>query len=612
MINYLLGVWQFALVWAVGIELEKRIQFNLAYSFRMALAFGLGEAAFSYLYFALGLVGGLRFWVLVPLAILGTVFFFPAFFRECRQMVRKAAPYIASSLLASFIILILLLIYALGAAVPEREVDSLWYHLAAPLRYIMNGGFIQLVPFNMPSHYPMNVHLHYTLSLVVGNDTTAKAFIFCHFFPLLLLLWSVTRRYASAQWGMIAIAIYLCCMHFRLPVMVNVQRAVYFHVFLSMALLWTALETRNRKLFWFAALFCGMAMGTKFNGVLFGYIGEWLLLLIWFFVLRKETFQTGFKLWVGHSAIAWLMMSPWLIKSWIYTQNPLYPMLGTVFPTKEHFVPAMLSNANNHGLNILKSDSLSEFLGQIGVNLNWLLYNADLIFFLGLLAVIVLHIYRKREWRLPVFSCTIAYGLFTLLWGSDIARLFAVNYGAVVLLITLMLSTIERHTSYGHWVTRLMLVCLFLTFAQQRYFYLRSPNINWFGQPALSETGREEWLTSREVVDRELFRMKEWMDQHVPQNEELYGYRTGYLFYLDRPYIVSGAHFGEPMQKWAEQGAEYIAEQLRELNVKWVMNNQTALEMASENEQKVWEEFRDRYLEEVHREGDYVLYRFSG
>jgi hypothetical protein len=221
-----------------------------------------------------------------------------------------------------------LIIYCLGTLVPEREIDAVWYHLGTPLYYIQHGGFIQLVPFNMPSHYPMYVHLHYTVSLIFGNETTAKVFIFLHFIPFSILIWSVVKQYSSAKWGMFAVATYLTCMHFRLPVMANVQRAVYFYVFLSTVILWLSLDKKSQKLFLLSCFFCGFAMGTKFNALLYGYIAQGLLMIIWFFLLRKDSFIYGFKQLVTHSIICWIVMSPWLIKSYILTNNPLYPIAG--------------------------------------------------------------------------------------------------------------------------------------------------------------------------------------------------------------------------------------------------------------------------------------------
>ncbi len=612
MSNFLFGVWQFFVVWQLGFFLVRRLHLDLPLGYRAALAFGLGEVVFSYTYFALGMVGGLRFWVLVPLHGIVFVALLPLTVGIFYNHASIVYPILKRNPLTSLVIAFVLLIYTLGACVPEREVDSLWYHLAVPLHYLTHGGFIQLVPFNMPSHYPMNVHLHFCLSLLIGNDTTVKVFILCHFIPVLILLWSVVNRYAAARWGLFAVAVYLCCLHFRLPVMANVQRAVYFYVFLSYALLWMFFETRNRNVFWIAAIFCGMAMGTKFNGILFGYVGQWLLILVWiiFFCHIKRTH--AFMLWCGHTLIAWLMMSPWLMKSFVYTGNPLYPMLGGLVPTQEHFVPAMQSNANNHGLNILKSDTMGEFFGQIAVNINWLLYNADLIFFLGFVSLVLVTLIPHPNKRYPVLSGWIAYVLFTLLWGSDIARLFAVNYGVIVLLTAMNVKWIHEYPHVKPYMKTilywLIVGGLLITFVREKYTYLSSPNIRWFGGVYLSEEARYEWLTEREIFTPELFRMKKWIAKNLDPEEELYGYRTGYLFYLDRKYIVSGAHFKPQVDKWLEQGLEYTRRQFEELGINYLLYAPTGKGVSTNPHPRV-NEFLNGYCKLIHREDDLQLYR---
>ncbi len=237
-------------------------------------------------------------------------------------------------------------------------------------------------------------------------------------------------------------------------------------------------------------------------------------------------------------------------------------MMGEMFSTRAEFVHAMESNAHNHGLNILKSDTFSDFVSQILTNLSWLLYNVDLIFYLGLLCLGILLILRPAPLRLPLACGTIAYGLFTMLWGSDIARLFGVNYGVVVLLITITVAYVyDQLTSLSlqRFLYVFIIVSLFGTFLQQKYIYLRSPNIQWFGGIYLSEPARREWLSERNIFSRDLFHMRDWIHENLPNDEELYGYRTGYLFYFQRKYIVSGAHFGEQLDRWLEKGASYTA-----------------------------------------------------
>lgn len=607
--NLLFGFWQFFWVWGLGFLIARRFLRGLPYGYYAAAAFALGEMVVSYTYFALGLAGGLRYWILVLLAVAVTVFSLPAWLRELHELVPRILVSIRQSPGSAIVAGTILFFYLLGCCVPEREVDSLWYHLGVPMYYIHHGGFIQLVPFNMPSHYPMNLHLHYVFSLLVGNDTTAKAFIYCHFFPMLILIASAVGRYARRNWGLFAAAMYLCALQFRVPVMANNERAVYFYVFFSTVLLWYSLEKHRRNLFLLAAVFCGMGMGVKFNGLLFGFVPHFLFLAWRVLMWKRKVWKDELKWLCIYSLIAWAMMSPWLIKSWIYTGNPLYPMLGELLSTKAEFIPAMLSNANNHGLNILKSKTVGAFFGQIWTNIQWLLISAYLDFFLGILALFVLSALRKKRWTYPVTGLIIAYLLFTLLWGSDVARLFGANNGLIVLCVTLVVSWLVPRVKRGQWLAALILVALFATFVRERYYFLSSPNIRWYGNVVLSEPARQHWLEERNLFSPELFQIKQWIGQAVPPEDELYGYRVGYLFYLNHKNIVSDAHFKEQVDLWLQQGAEYAAQRLRELNVRWILTNRDNWQSQDPKIQGVWEEFLHRYLDPVRHIGSIHLYR---
>ena len=105
--------------------------------------------------------------------------------------------------------------------------------------------------------------------------------------------------------------------------------------------------------------------------------------------------------------------------------------------------------------------------------------------------------------------------------------------------------------------------------------------------------------------------MRDWIRENLPNDEELYAYRTGYLFYFQRKYIVSGAHFGEQLDRWLEKGASYTAEQLQRFNVKWFLFAETIWSNKALEDNSAWKRFKDQYLEETHREGRLILYRFT-
>lgn len=616
MLDPFLGIWQFGVVWAFGIVLERRLHMPLPYGLRMAIAFGLGEMGLSLLLLALGLVGGLRLWILLPLYGAGTLLFGPALLAELRTMARKAAPILRSHWLQAILLAFLISIYILGACVPEREVDSIWYHLGVPQFYIQHGGAIQEVPFNLPSHYPMAVHLHYTASLLFGNDSTAKFFILLHWFPTLILFISVAARYVPRAWLLFPLILYVSCLQMRLPVMANEQNALFFYVLLSTTLLWRALEEEDFPSFILSSLFCGMAMATKMNGLLFAWLAQWTLLGFWLLFFRECSLRQACRWWVTHSAIAWAVLSPWMIKSLWFTGNPFYPMLGDWFPVKPEYQEAMRAHAEKHGLNLLKSPTWSAFWREAHALVDNYLYNADLLFFLGMISVCVLLFLRRRDWRYPTLSGLTMAGLFSLMWGLESERLYAASYPVLILVITLHLSWIESMMSRSplakalQWIVLLGMVTTCLT---QKYAFVTNPRIRWTGEIVLSEPARRQWLADRRVASMNFFRMRDYLQKAIPPAEELYGYRTGDLFYLDWRAMNSDTRFGEQMDLWLAEGDATALEHFHRLKVCWLLTLDEGLPNPIYPEQKPlwqrWNAFAQRHLSLYHTEGEVKLYR---
>jgi hypothetical protein len=312
--------------------------------------------------------------------------------------------------------------------------------------------------------------------------------------------------------------------------------------------------------------------------------------------------------WIAHTLVSWLMVTPWLIKSYIYTNNPFYPMLGEVFATKPAFQHAMLSNANNHGLNLLKSNTPAEFLGTIGSHLKWFTDNADLNFFLGLVSLLVLLGVRRPAWRYPLLSGGIAYGLLTMMWGCDIARLFAANYGVIVVLITMLVAWLEAEMPRYRALPGVLLLCVLLSFFYHRVNYIKNTAIPLDRWVVLTEEARRDWLDRQGLFSHDFFIMGDYIRENIPAEDELYGYRTGYLFYFYRKTITCGAHFGEQMDAWLLQGPTYTQQKLQELGVKWVFAHYRGLPY-DEVLKPAWERFAAQCLEKVHQQGETFLYR---
>lgn len=604
MIALALGFLQFAILWGIGLTIHPRLGF-LPRLLQPVTGFALAQTGLSYL---LLLLGWFSLYTNPVLALLCVLLLIPGVFgwyRYGRQCLTDVVQVTRRHPIAMGLLFVLLAIQVLGACVPEREVDSLWYHLAVPQQYLLHGGIVT-IPYNLPSHYPMNMHLHYVLSLWAGNDATAKAFSVSHWAPLLVTVYALVRLTVGRRWGVVACLLLLSCIHFQLPVMSNVQRPLYLYVLNSTGLLWLGMRSGNRTTLLLSAILCGMAVGTKYNALFFA-LGAQLVFLLTYACWRPmfSRFQMV-SIALIHLLIATLMLAPWFMKSWRETGNPVYPLAGSMFGANEDYRAAMHTYEDVHGLAILKADSFATFVTMVQENMAWMLYNADLFVFLALVSVLVLPFVSWKRARPVWCSTVILLAMFPLFWGLAMARLYSVTYGVFVIAITAMLAGLVRKSPGIKWLIPVVVLSMVVSFAQQKLSFVSSPNIRWDGVPILSEAARQEWLLERSVVEPGFFDQRDWIHKNVDEDSVVYAYDAGYPFYLNRKVILSDALFGEQLDQWLEQGIAY--ERLRVHGVTHVLDGGKQRITRSESLQALWDQFRTEHLVELYTSGDMILY----
>jgi 4-amino-4-deoxy-L-arabinose transferase-like glycosyltransferase len=249
------------------------------------------------------------------------------------------------------ITLLLLIVAVIGSIivlswVPPVSRDALTHHLAVPKLYLQNGGIYE-IPAIKFSYYPMNLDLLYIVPLFFGNDIAAK---YIHFAFALLTAWLIFRYLAKRLdkvWAMLGVLFFL-----SLPLIVKLSITVYVDlglVFFSTASLMGILnwiESRFEfKFLLLSAVCCGLAMGTKYNGLLVFFILTVFIPLAFvskfkhFSNLKKPEFKgdaikvqlraIGFG--AAFCVIAFLVFSPWMIRNYIWKANPVYPLYNSFF-----------------------------------------------------------------------------------------------------------------------------------------------------------------------------------------------------------------------------------------------------------------------------------------
>jgi len=249
------------------------------------------------------------------------------------------------------------------ACVPPVSKDALTHHLAIPKLYLKQGGIYE-IPWAKWSYYPMNLDLLYMIPLYLGNDIVPK---FIHFaFALFTcgIIFSYLKKRTDTIYALLGVLLFI-----SLPIIVKLSITVYVDlglIFFSTAALIYFFKWINVEFKWnyliMAAICCGLALGTKYTGL----VGFFLLTLFVVFTYSrssKSTFRNQIKaLWFGAAfvLVTVLVFSPWAIKNYRWTNNPIYPLYQNWFntPTKKatetHLTNLAAEDNSESGLNLQK------------------------------------------------------------------------------------------------------------------------------------------------------------------------------------------------------------------------------------------------------------------
>jgi len=218
---------------------------------------------------------------------------------------------------------------------PPVSKDALVHHLAVPKLYLQHGSIYE-IPDMVFSYYPMNLDLLYLGSLYFGNDIIPK---YIHFFFGLLAAWLIyahLKRRVSSVYALGGALFFL-----SIPIIAKLSISAYVDLGLlcfttaSLLLLLKWGQTGGKPLpLILSAICCGLAMGTKYNGLV-GFLV--LSALVPFVSLRKQPQKgrasgirpLGDALLFGLIALA--VFSPWMIRNYIWAHNPIYPLYDSWF-----------------------------------------------------------------------------------------------------------------------------------------------------------------------------------------------------------------------------------------------------------------------------------------
>jgi hypothetical protein len=337
---------------------------------RKLIALGLGLGLLAYGVLGLGLLGLLYpiaglFWVLA-LAGLGAGQH-GAMVQELRRW--RPKPWAGwewgvAVLCAAFGIIALIGVYAPPVifipGVNATEWDSLSYHLADPKIFLGLHRIISL-PWQSHSNFAFTAEMWYTLALMAhGYVPLAKWFSWTCAAGTTLAVYTLGARHLSPRVGLLAALLFASTpLIFGQAGTAYIDSATTFYITLALLCVGNGLEApQDRRWLWAGAILAGFAVSTKASALMFFtalvvvlFIGEWR---------GRKWAGSALARTLGWGCLALIVGSPWYIKSWICTGNPVYPYFYNVFGGRwwSAHMAAAYAGANKPGPGHTLTDAL--------------------------------------------------------------------------------------------------------------------------------------------------------------------------------------------------------------------------------------------------------------
>jgi hypothetical protein len=318
----------------MGAALGRRLTLLLGVSFdspseELILVTAVGLGLLSFLSLALGLVGLLYKWVFYGLSAALIFALLPDAIAVCRAVLACCRVDRPPLLLALYLAITLGLAF-LVALTPPVDWDGLFYHLTGPRLYIEQH---RIVPgIDIPHlNFPSLMEMLYLYGMLLKGDVTAKLVHFWYALLLTGLVYRLARRHLSPKAAWPSVAIFASMP--MIPVLASWAYNDIALAFYQLAAVYTLcnwFDDRRRQWLLLSAVLCGLAMGLKYTSFVCPL--TLVVLIIWRQGVRERARPSDvLRALLAFGVVALLVASPWYVKNFLFTGNPVYPFAYSVF-----------------------------------------------------------------------------------------------------------------------------------------------------------------------------------------------------------------------------------------------------------------------------------------
>jgi len=286
-------------------------------------------------------------------------------------------------LAAPFVLVILL-----GGMLPPIEFDVREYHLQVPKEFFQEGriGFLR---HNVYGNMPMGTEMLSLLAMVIAGDwwlgALAGKTVIAAFAPLTALgLLAAGRRLFSPTAGVVAAVVYVSTpwiVQVSTNGLVEGASACYLLAAVYTVLVWRS--SSRGPLLLLAGYLAGGAVATKYPAALFVLLPLALGVLLKKGGRSRFSFSGAWKRLTVFLVAAVVGCGLWFGKNWVFTGNPTYPLLYSVFDSQQWSLEKNQRWNQAHRPDDFSPRTLAADLARVGLTSEWL---SPLLFPLAALA----------------------------------------------------------------------------------------------------------------------------------------------------------------------------------------------------------------------------------
>ncbi len=423
------------------------------------------------------------------------------------------------SLLLSLTLIFLSAVNLLGALLPERGFDALWYHLTIPKLYLTSGS-----PYHIPggllyySELPRLVEFIYLGILTLGgNEVTIHLLNWSFGLGVALILYTLSRRFVGRAHSLLAVIVFYSTQ------MVSWQSGSSYvdlaRTFFELLALHFLLGHR----YLLTGLSLGLAASTKLLAV--GSLPALLVIAL----LRGKRLSTLLQILFSFT----LVMLPWILSGFLNTGYPAYPIGTGILSSDLRLFPSGLNPIN----------LLRDF---------WLLNNfsSDPIGPLYLIVAPLILISLPQLIRRGA-SPLIVYTIFTYLSWWAIPHSGGGRFIMSYLPVWAILTVLTFHLLRGYY-RALVLFALGIVVAVN--FLVRSA-ATARGIPYLQggQTRQAFLCRNLDFKTSVFFDCDDWFKMNIKNTDRVLVSGSHNLFYIDFPFVHESWYNGEEFNYWLIQ-----------------------------------------------------------